>query len=80
MSFGIDEEEHMTLYAAIDLHANNGYLAVIDETDELVIGKRLPNDIELVRRELEPYREQLTGRLHIPSNEAYASFVPNFSA
>jgi hypothetical protein len=32
---GIDEEEHMPLYAGIDLHANNSYLAVIDETDEL---------------------------------------------
>ena len=30
----------MSLYAAIDLHANNNYLAVIDERDELVEAKR----------------------------------------
>ncbi len=30
----------MRLYAGIDLHANNSYLAVIDEADELVLGKR----------------------------------------
>ncbi|MDH3253985.1 MAG: IS110 family transposase [Acidobacteriota bacterium] len=51
----------MRLYAGIDLHANNSYLAVIDETDELVEAKRLPNDIESVRRVLEPYRENLAG-------------------
>ena len=51
----------MPLYAGIDLHANNSFLAVIDETDQLVEARRLPNDIESVRRVLEPYREELTG-------------------
>ncbi len=51
----------MRLYAGNELHASNRYLAVIDETDELVEGKRLPNDIESVRRVLEPYRENLAG-------------------
>jgi len=51
----------MSLYAGIDLHANNNYLAVIDETDELVEAKRLPNDIGSVCRRLEPYRSSLTG-------------------
>ena len=51
----------MRLYAGIDLHANNSYLAVIDEADEHVEAKRLPNDIESVRRVLEPYREDLAG-------------------
>ncbi len=51
----------MPLYAGIDLHANNSYLAVIDETDKLVEARRLPNDIESVRRVLEPYREELAG-------------------
>ena len=49
----------MSLYAGIDLHASNSYLAVIDETDELVLAKRLPNDIESVRGALEPYRQEL---------------------
>lgn len=49
------EEEQMSLYAGIDLHANNSYLAVIDDTDELVEAKRQPNDMKSVRRVLEPY-------------------------
>ncbi len=51
----------MQLYAGIDLHANNSYLAVIDETDEFVEAKRLPNDIESVRRALEPHSKALVG-------------------
>lgn len=51
----------MPLYAGIDLHANNSYLALIDEADDLVEAKRLPNDIGLVRRTLEPYRDELVG-------------------
>jgi transposase len=51
----------MSLYAGIDLHANNSFLAVIDETDELVESRRLPNEIESVRRQLARYREELAG-------------------
>jgi transposase len=51
----------MPLYAGIDLHANNSYLAVIDETDELVEARRSPNDLEPVCRVLEPYRHELVG-------------------
>jgi transposase len=51
----------MTLYAGIDLHANNSYLAVIDESDELVESTRLPNTLEAVRRRLEPHRSELVG-------------------
>ena len=51
----------MSLYAGIDLHANNSYLAILDETDKLVEAKRQPNDLESVRRILEPYRTGLAG-------------------
>jgi transposase len=51
----------MSLYAGIDLHANNSYVAVIDESDEPVLARRLPNDLEVVLRLLEPYREELMG-------------------
>ena len=44
----------MRLYAGIDLHANNSYMAVIDETDELVFGKRYRNDLGLICKALEP--------------------------
>jgi len=51
----------MPLYAGIDLHANNSYVAVINETDELVLGERQPNNLKSIRRTLSPYRQSLAG-------------------
>jgi len=51
----------MSLYAGIDLHANNHYLAIIDETDALVAARRCRNDLASIRRALEPHREELVG-------------------
>ena len=51
----------MPLYAGIDLHANNNYLAVIDEADQLVEAKRQANDLTAIRSGLEPYRGSLAG-------------------
>ena len=51
----------MELYAGIDLHANNSYLAIIDDAERLIESKRHPNDIKVIRRALEPYRPCLTG-------------------
>ncbi len=51
----------MSLYAGIDLHANNCYLAVIDSSDALVAGRRCRNDLASIRRVLEPHREELAG-------------------
>jgi transposase len=45
----------MTLYAAIDLHSNNGVLSVIDEHDHVVFERRLPNDLEQVLQALAPF-------------------------
>ena len=51
----------MQVHAEIDLHANNSYVVVSDQEDEVVLGQRLPNDLERVLRALEPYREALAG-------------------
>lgn len=51
----------MGLYAGIDLHANNSYVAVIDETDRIVKAKRYRNDLETVRSGLKPYAEEIEG-------------------
>ncbi len=51
----------MRLYAGIDLHANNSYVAVIDEKDELIVGQRYRNDLGLIREALEPHREEVQG-------------------
>lgn len=49
----------MQLYAAIDLHSNNGVLVIIDEKDRVVFQRRLPNDIGVVLSQLEPYRGEV---------------------
>ncbi|MEA3226110.1 MAG: IS110 family transposase [Planctomycetota bacterium] len=49
----------MGLYCGIDLHSNNAVYVVADEQDKPVFKKRLPNDLEVVLRALEPYREEL---------------------
>jgi transposase len=49
----------MKLYAAIDLHSNNSVLAVIDEHDRVLLDRRLSNDLTVLLRALEPFRENL---------------------
>ena len=49
----------MTLYAAIDLHSNNGVLSVLDEADRVQYERRLPNDLSQVLKALEPFRDEL---------------------
>lgn len=49
----------MTLYAAIDLHSNNGVLSILDDHDRVVFERRLPNDLGQVLQALAPYRDAL---------------------
>ena len=51
----------MQTYAAVDLHSNNGVLAIIDETDRVLKQRKLPNKLELFLAELEPFRPTLQG-------------------
>jgi transposase len=51
----------MVTYAAIDLHSNNGVLAIIDDTDRVLRQKKLPNRLTVFLDELEPYRTSLVG-------------------
>ena len=51
----------MKLYGAIDLHSNNNVTVVIDEQDEVVYQKRLPNDLPLITEQLSGYRDRLQG-------------------
>ena len=51
----------MQTYAAVDLHSNNGFLAIIDETDRVLKQRKLPNRLERFVEELEPYRSTLQG-------------------
>lgn len=51
----------MKLYVGIDLHANNNYLAIIDEEDTRVFRKKLPNHPDVILTELEPFRKHIQG-------------------
>lgn len=48
------------LYAAIDLHSDNSYLAIIDGTDRRVFEKRLKNEIGMVLSALAPFQQGMT--------------------
>src|SRR5215475_7609439 len=51
----------MKLYGAIDLHSNNNVTVVINEHDQVVYQKRLPNDLSLIAQQLSSYRRSLEG-------------------
>ena len=51
----------MTLYCGIDLHSNNSQVALLDETDQVVREKRLPNDFDSINQYLTPYQDVLAG-------------------
>ncbi len=51
----------MGLYAAFDLHSNNSYLGIIDETGKSVFKKKLHNDPELIKETLRPFKADVEG-------------------
>jgi transposase len=51
----------MKLYCGIDLHSNNSYVVLLDETGKVVYKKRLPNDLEGIKAELMPYQAMIVG-------------------
>ncbi len=50
----------MSFYSAIDLHANNHVLTIIDDQDKRVFEQRLDNGLEQTLKALEPFRSALT--------------------
>jgi transposase len=51
----------MKLYAGIDLHSSNNYLAILRSDGKRIFGKRLPNCIETIRSTLKPFKKHLCG-------------------
>ena len=51
----------MRLYGGIDLHSINSVVVLLDEEDQVVYEKRLPNDLSYLLLELGPYRERIEG-------------------
>ena len=57
----------MGLHCAVDLHGNNGYYGIVDETGRRLLSKRLPNALETVLPILEPFRERLNDGVIVES-------------
>jgi len=51
----------MKLYGGIDLHSNNSVVALLDEQDQVVYRKRLPNDAAAILEALAPYHTAIEG-------------------
>jgi hypothetical protein len=51
----------MPLYGGIDLHANNSVVVVLNEQDEVIYQKRLPNDLTTILGQLALYYTELQG-------------------
>jgi transposase len=51
----------MKFDAGIDLHSTNNYVGIIDDQDQKLYGKRLPNELNSVLMALEPFNDTLEG-------------------
>ena len=51
----------MKAYAGIDLHSSNNFVGIINENDQRLYSKRLPNRLGNVLLALEPFRDKLEG-------------------
>jgi transposase len=49
----------MPLYGGIDLHANNSVIVLLNEQDEVIYRKRLPNALSTILEQLAPYRMEI---------------------
>jgi len=49
----------MALYIGIDLHSRSCYIAGIDEERKRVLEKKIVNDIDLILKFLQPYKEKI---------------------
>jgi transposase len=51
----------MKLYTGMDLHSNNTYIGISDEDDNRVFKGRFPNQLPVILKVLEPYKEKIVG-------------------
>ena len=70
----------MELHCAVDLHGNNGYYGVVDQTGKRVFNERLPNTLSVVLDTLEPYRERLTKGVVVESTYNWYWLVDGLQA
>ena len=51
----------MTVYVGVDLHSNNNYVGIINQANEVLFKKKMPNDLNKVLDVLEPFRNDIAG-------------------
>jgi transposase len=51
----------MNYYAGIDLHSDNSNIGIINEKDRKIFKKKLPNDLNVIIKNLEPYKKHIRG-------------------
>jgi transposase len=51
----------MPLYGGIDLHANNSVVVLLNDRDEVIYQKRLPNDLPTILEQLAPHHAEIQG-------------------
>jgi transposase len=51
----------MELYAGLDLHSRNTYIGILDQNLKRVFKKRVINNLEIILKTLDPFRDQLKG-------------------
>ena len=51
----------MNKYSGIDLHSNNSVVVITNDTDKVLVEKRMPNELTAILALLEPHREELIG-------------------
>ncbi len=49
------------LYGGIDLHANNSVVVVLNDQDQVVTQKMIPNELPTILAHLAPFQSQLQG-------------------
>ena len=49
----------MKVYGGIDLHSDNSVVGLIDEKDKVLYLRRLPNDLDVILKELSRFRNRL---------------------
>jgi len=74
------KELKMGLHCAVDLHGDNGFYGIVDETGKRVFKRRIPNSLPAVLAALEPYREQLEGGVVVESTYNWYWLVDGLQA
>jgi len=51
----------MSLYGGIDLHSTNSVVVLLNDRDEVIYQKRLPNDLPTILGLLAPHHAEIQG-------------------